>query len=99
MVGITLMALQTGAAARAQSLPPEVQAEIRKAAEACKPDKTALPKDFITRKDINGDGLPDFIVDYSDVQCKDNPRPFCGTLGCSVTVFASLSNGTYAKVL
>jgi hypothetical protein len=87
MVGITLLALQTGSAARAQSLPPEVQVEIRAAAESCKPDKTALPKDFITRIDINGDGFPDFIVDYSDVHCKDDSRPFCGSLGCSVTIF------------
>jgi hypothetical protein len=57
MLGITFMGLQIGLTARAQSFPPEVRAEIHEAEESCKPNKTTLPKNFITRKDVNGDGV------------------------------------------
>ena len=74
-----------------------VQAEIREARDSCKPEKIELPKDFVTRKDVNADGVPDFIVDWTNVRCKDGTRPSCGSLGCAVTVYASLPNGTYMK--
>ncbi len=98
-VGVSLIALQPSLSAHAQTYPSVVQAEIREATDSCKPEKIELPKDFVTRKDVNGDGVPDFIVDWAHVRCKDGTRPSCGSLGCAVTVYVSLQNGTYTKAL
>lgn len=71
IIGVSLIALQPGLSAHAQTYPSVVQAEIREAADSCKPEKIELPKDFVTRKDVNADGVPDFIVDWTNVRCKD----------------------------
>ena len=80
-IGVSLIALQPSLSAHAQTYPSVVQAEIRDAMDSCKPEKIKLPKDFVTRKDVNGDGVPDFIVDGSVLLCKDGTRPACGALG------------------
>ena len=83
-------------AAMAEDLPPAIQKAIAENKRDCK--KVALGKGFITRKDINGDGRPDFVLDYESFICDGNPRAFCGSIGCLTQVFASLPNGAYAKV-
>src|ERR1700730_268117 len=99
IIGVSLIALQPSLSAHAQTHPSVVQAEIREAADSSEPEKIEPPKDFVTRKDVNADGVPDFIVDWTNVRCKDGTRPSCGSLGCEVTVYASLPNGTYTKAL
>ena len=83
-------------AAMAEDLPPAVQKAIAENKGSCK--TVAIEKGFITRKDINGDGRPDFVLDYESFICDGNPRAFCGSIGCLTQVFASLPNGAYAKV-
>jgi hypothetical protein len=80
----------------AEDLPPAVQKAIAENKRVCK--TVAIEKGFITRKDINGDGRPDFVLDYESFICDGNPREFCGSIGCLTQVFASLPNGAYAKV-
>ena len=81
----------------AEDLPALVQKAIAENKRDCK--TVALEKGFITRKDINGDGRPDFVLDYEFFICDGNRRGFCGSIGCTTQVFASLPNGAYAKVL
>ena len=97
-IGVSLIALQPSLSAHAQTYPSLVQAEIPDAMDSCKPEKIKLPKDFVTRKDVNGDGVPDLIVDGSVLLC-NGTRPDCGASGCQITVYASLPNGTYTKAL
>jgi hypothetical protein len=84
-------------AAMAEDLPPAVQKAIAENKRDCK--TVAVEKDFVTRRDINGDGRPDFVLNYESLICNGDRRWFCGSLGCTTQVFASLPNGTYAKVL
>ncbi len=83
-------------AAMAEDLPAPVQKAIAENKRVCK--TVAIEKGFVTRKDINGDGRPDFVLNYDSFICDGNPRAFCGSLGCVTQVFASLPDGTYAKV-
>ncbi len=83
--------------ATAEDLPPAVQKAIAENKRGCK--TVAIEKGFITRKDINGDGRPDFVLDYEAFTCDGDRRAFCGSLGCETQVFASLPNGAYAKVV
>ena len=79
----------------APSLPAIVQADIRKACD--KPP--VLKSGFVTIKDINGDGVQDYVLDYSKFQCGNDSPLYCGTAGCLTTVFASLPDRSYVKVL
>jgi hypothetical protein len=94
-LSIVAFAFSIGAA-MAEDLPAPVQKAIAENKRSCK--TVAIEKGFITRKDINGDGRPDFVLDYESFICDGNPRAFCGSIGCLTQVFASLPNGAYAKV-
>ena len=59
-------------AAMAEDLPPAVQKAIAENKRGCK--TVAIEKGFITRKDINGDGRPDFVLDYESFTCDGNRR-------------------------
>jgi hypothetical protein len=48
-------------AAMAEDLPALVQKAIAENKRVCK--TVAIERGFITRKDINGDGRPDFVLD------------------------------------
>jgi hypothetical protein len=87
-----------GALAKTKALPAEVQAVIDDELKSCA-EKVTFKKGFLTRRDINGDGVEDFILDYGRFACGDNSILYCGSAGCLMTVFASLSNGKFAKVL
>ena len=94
-LSIVAFAFSVGAA-MAEDLPAPVQKAIAENKSNCK--TVAIEKGFITRKDINGDGRPDFVLDHESFICDGNPRAFCGSIGCLTQVFASLPNGAYAKV-
>jgi hypothetical protein len=65
--------------------------------ECSEPSK--FGKGFVARRDINRDGVADFVLDYGRFECGGSSTFFCGTGGCLTQVFASLPNGGYAKVL
>jgi hypothetical protein len=53
----------------------------------------------LSSHDINGDGVDDYVLDYSKFQCGGDSLIYCGSAGCLTTVFASLPDGSYVKVL
>jgi hypothetical protein len=95
-LSIVAFAFSIGAA-MAEDLPAAVQKAIAENRRGCK--TVAIEKGFTTRKDINGDGRPDFVLDYESFVCDGDRRAFCGSLGCTTQVFASLPNGAYTEVL
>jgi hypothetical protein len=78
-------------------LPPAVRAVVEESAKGCEAGKFSTERGFVTQKDVNGDGVNDFIIDYGKLSCSDGSH-FCGTAGCLTQVFVSL-NGNYVKVL
>ena len=98
IVVATLTVLGLTYANAAQNFPPEVQASIDEVVQNCK-EKPVFLKGFVTRRDINGDGVIDYILDLGRFSCGDNSILYCGSAGCVTTVFASLRNGKYIKVL
>jgi hypothetical protein len=91
--------LQPAAAlAQFSNLPPNIQAAIKENEKSC--DKAPKFKaKFIAERDVNDDGVKDYILDYGEFECDGSSTYFCGTGGCLVQVFASLPNGGYVKVL
>lgn len=88
----------SGAHAESGAYPKEVLSAISEANQGC-PEQSGLQSGFVTRRDINGDGIDDFILDYGRLQCGDRSREYCGSAGCLTQVFASGPNGSYKKVL
>lgn len=69
--------------ALAQDWPPEVAAILEEASASCDGSFTAGPE-AITQRDLNGDGIPDWVVDSGAFQCSTSATLYCGTQGCSV---------------
>jgi TonB family protein len=80
------------------SLPSVVQAAIKQAQSACGTQQPALKPGFISAKDINGDGVTDYVLDYGKFECGGSSE-YCGSAGCLTQVFVSLPGGRYVKVL
>ena len=53
----------------------------------------------MTRKDVNGDGVDDYVLDYGKFVCGDSASYWCGSAGCLTQVFASLRDGSFVNVL
>ena len=94
-----LLALSVPAIAQeTDNLPSEVRASMAEARKTCD-EPSKFESGFVTRRDVNGDGVPDYILDLGKFTCGDNSSYFCGSGGCSVEVFASLANGRFVKAL
>jgi hypothetical protein len=79
-------------------LPPIVRDAIQENIKLCEGGKFAMEPGFISRSDVNGDGIKDFILDYSKFACADGSHINCGGAGCLTQVFVS-ADGDYVKVL
>jgi hypothetical protein len=92
------LAVLSSAAQAQQDLPAQVRTAIQESRKSCDGQKLTLGRGFITRRDINGDGVNDFILNYEHAGCGDMSSFFCGTGGCTFQVFASF-DGDYVKVM
>ena len=80
-------------------MPPEVQSEINEDIKDCD-EKVKFEKGFLLRRDINGDGIEDFILNYGHFVCGQKSTNYCGSAGgCLTQVFASLPDGKFVKCL
>ena len=95
---LVLAALISSAAQAQENLPADVAAAVEANRKECE-GKFTTKKGFVTRRDVNGDGEPDYILNYEHTQCDEFVTLFCGTGGCVVQVFVTLGDGKYAKVM
>jgi hypothetical protein len=96
LLAAAITALSSGAHAL-DGLPQLVNKSIQESRGTCQNFTTHTG--FIVRRDINGDGLDDFVLDYGKTACDQSSSWFCGTGGCLIQVFASLGTNKYVKVL
>lgn len=94
-VALLFIGAWTAQARSEQALPEVAEAAIAKNKKQCEEGKIELLPGFVTTKDINGDGKPDYILNYEHFQCGEFMTLFCGTGGCLTEVFASLDEGGY----
>jgi hypothetical protein len=103
LIAALAMALAFLLPARAQPqqtpLPKIVQDAIDENKKQCEADETVTQKPgLVTKRDINGDGVPDYILDYEHLHCGEFVTRFCGTGGCLTEIFASDGDGGYTPV-
>jgi hypothetical protein len=95
---IICLLLPAAAFAQPGNLPKEVQAAIEANKKECGEGAKLKPA-FVAEKDVNADGVKDYVLDYGQFECGDFASFFCGTGGCLTQVFASLPGGGYVKAL
>jgi hypothetical protein len=90
-------------AQKQQTLPPNLPTIVTQAMEAnlkeCEAGEKPLYKPgFLTVRDINADGKPDYILNYDHFQCGERESIYCGTGGCQTEIFASEEDKGYVPV-
>ncbi len=96
-----LLALALTALPALAAIPPaEVEAEVARAAEACRamggrPGTAAM----LAVDDLNGDGGEDWVLDFAKMDCAGAPHPFCGSGGCSLQIYFWAGGGRWSLVL
>lgn len=93
-----LLACLPATAGPRDALPSEVTEGIESMEKTCDQPAKWLPG-LVSRRDVNADGVDDFIVDFGKLACGDSTSFFCGSGGCSIQVYASLRNRSHALVL
>ncbi|MET0867316.1 MAG: hypothetical protein ABWY35_04395 [Pseudorhodoplanes sp.] len=79
-------------------LPKVVQEAIEKNNKECTEGKPVFTQGFFSTRDINGDGKPDYVLNYDHYKCGEIETLFCGTGGCQTEIFASDGEGGYVHV-
>lgn len=97
-LALGLMLMPASVFAQTGKLPAVVQAAIDENRKACG-ETAKVGAALVTEKDINGDGVKDYVLNYAQFECEGSASYFCGTGGCLTQVFASVPNGGYVKVL
>ncbi|HEV7268097.1 MAG TPA: hypothetical protein VGN83_24800 [Falsiroseomonas sp.] len=89
--GLSAQAQQPQAVAGATA---EAMAECRSAG-----GNPSLRAGFETVADLNGDGVPDHLLDYTHLNCEGAASYFCGSAGCPLVAFLSGPRGHAASRL
>lgn len=74
-------------AAAAQPVPHIVEKTLNDMAKDCGADPAARGK-ALTSIDLNGDGIPDWVLDAGELKC-EMASFWCGTGGCTLNIFVS----------
>ena len=81
------------------TIPSEMVADLQNGRQLCerKRAKFDINLNHLTRADINGDGIEDFIMSSAGYQCNGSNIDFIDMNGNDYTLFASLSGGRYLR--
>lgn len=75
-----------------QELPSLIRNDLLSELRTCEPPVRTISPASIRIVDFNGDGKPDFIIDYGEL-CDT----FCGTGGCTHDMWVSTSGNTWIR--
>ncbi|WP_136645116.1 hypothetical protein [Tabrizicola sp. YIM 78059] len=71
------------ALAQDPSWPAEFNRVVSESAGFCE-GEFSLAEGTVTRIDLSGDGMPDWLLDTAGFTCSTTPSLYCGILGCTV---------------
>ena len=88
---LAALAAPMPAAASFNDLPDIARRQALAMVEACTMARGTPtdPMTAIERVDLDGDGVPDVIVDENRFDCRGRPSMHCDPIGCRTTVFLS----------
>lgn len=81
-------AMTSTVAAHAEDSPEEMAETVAEAADRCrKMGGTPETAKILRSDDLNRDGRPDWIADYSKLVCKNGGNPACNPNGCLMQLY------------
>ncbi|WP_137176835.1 hypothetical protein [Roseomonas sp. AR75] len=88
---IILFLLLLGAVPAFAQVPQTVQRNQREAEADCRSagGRPSILPAFQAQLDLNGDGQPDYVQDYTGLDCQGAASFFCGSAGCPLVIFLS----------
>ena len=92
-----LIAAASAGPSLGEDLLAEIGKEIAKTLPPCD-GKIAYEPGFLTRKDVNADGVEDIAIDYSNATCDESYGHWCGSSGCPFYAF-TMRDGAYVEIL
>lgn len=96
-----LAAACTPPASAPRGFPPEVEARIEQERQVCADgmgELEPLPLEALQEAEFNADGAPDYLLSHEAFRCTEGGNLYCGSAGCSFTVFMSQSGGGLSPV-
>lgn len=90
-----------GGASAPTAFPPEVTARIAQEEAYCADGLGALEPvslEALQTGEFNADGATDYVLSHSNFRCTEGGFPYCGSAGCSFTVFMSGAGGALTPV-
>lgn len=101
MLGVALCFSPPGPSAAQGRIehPAIVKSAVAAAKAECEGGRGTLSAAALKVRDINGDGILDYHLDFGGLSCPSGGRVRCGSGGCTHQVFASMPDGTVRKVL
>ena len=101
LLAAALLAAVPAAALDEKTLPREIRAAFDKFRRDCVKaggKEVSFKEDAVRTIDLNGDGRPDYIVDFDDSKCDAFEPLYCGTGGCQLAIYIARPNGRYAAI-
>jgi hypothetical protein len=99
ILAATMAAMIAPAVAGDQIIPQAVKTAFQEVKKDCG-EEFKTKRGFFMPREINGDGVDDFILNYEHVTCGGREANFCGTGGCFFQVIASRKeDNDYVKVM
>jgi hypothetical protein len=94
-LGFALLLLLFGGAAALAQRPAAVQRGIAEAEADCRGagGRPSLAPQFETVTELNGDGVPDYVLAFDGLDCEGAASFFCGSAGCPVVLYLSAPGG------
>jgi hypothetical protein len=76
--------------------PPEVEARIAQERAMCADglgELEPVSREALQQGEFNADGAPDYVLSHEAFRCTEGGFLYCGSAGCSFTVFMSKPEG------
>lgn len=91
---LVIIAVCAAGRSHADAYPREVEAAIAEERASCGA-KVEFEEGFVARRDVNGDGIDDYLLDFGKFSCDGNGLLYCGSAGCLTQLFASRPDGSF----
>lgn len=97
--GFATLILAVQVANAADEPPPELVEYTEEQTAFCRDLGGApnIPSSYQTVRDLNGDGVDDFLTNLANLECEGAASAFCGSGGCPVKAWLSEPDGGYTR--
>jgi len=97
VAALSALLLSACGAGAPAGFPPEIEARIDAERQECVANQMGtledVPLEALKTGDFNADGAQDYVLSHEHFRCSEGGAMYCGSAGCSFTVFVSKPGG------